>query len=148
MSFPVPGTQADDLRGTLQQALSDLVEVKQWLPGVTADEAGRAAGILDRISEEIAEAAAMIRALPGRPPDQAGHTFAAAAALGTAARIEPDFTAWLAAMLRAIASEPGTTLTASPPGSWNAWLLHQLVKGPPGTARAQTTGPREAGAAF
>jgi hypothetical protein len=131
MTFPVPGTPAADLQGTLQQALSDLVEVKQWLPGMTVQEAERAAGTLDRLAEEMAEAAAMTRALPGRPADQAGHTFPAAVALRTAARAEPDFATWLSAVLRPVAREPGATLTPTAPGSWNAWLLRQLIQGPP-----------------
>ncbi|HUZ24514.1 MAG TPA: hypothetical protein VMV07_12210 [Streptosporangiaceae bacterium] len=131
MTFEVPGTPAHDLQGTLQQSLNDLVEVKQWLPGVNVHEAERAADILDRLSEEMAEAAAMTRALPGRPPDQTGHTFAAAAAFTTAVRIEPDFARWLAAVLADVARQPGTMLTASPPGSWNAWLLRQLIEGLP-----------------
>jgi hypothetical protein len=135
MTFPVPGTPAGDLRGTLQQALSDLAEVRQWLPGVTDEEAERAAGILDRLSEETAEAAAMTRALPGRPPDQAGHTFAATAAILTAAQYEPDFPAWLTAVLRSTARERGTPLIASPPGSRAAWLLLQLIQGQPAATR-------------
>jgi hypothetical protein len=126
-----PGTAVYDLQGTLEHALSDLAEVRYRLPGVTAAEAGRVARVLDRLSEEMAEAAAMTRALPASPPGQAGHTFAAAAALRTAAAAEPDFAAWLTAVLRPLAREPGATLTPSPPGSWNAWLLRQLIQGSP-----------------
>jgi len=67
MIFEAPGTPAGDLRGTVQQAIADLVEVSQWLPGQTPGEATRAAATLDRLSQELAEAAAMTRALPGRP---------------------------------------------------------------------------------
>jgi len=125
MTFERPGTPARDLQDTLQQSLNDLVEVKQWLAVVDVHEAEGAALILDRLSEEMAEAAAMTRALPGRPADEAGHTFATAAALTTAVRIEPDFACWLAGVLASVARQPGAMLTASPPRSWNAWLLQK-----------------------
>ncbi|MGI8446686.1 MAG: hypothetical protein ACR2MP_05775 [Streptosporangiaceae bacterium] len=134
---------ADDLRGTVRQALADLSEVTQWLPDVTAGEADRAAATLDRLAEEMAEAAAMVRALPGEPVPQAGHTFAAAGALATAVRHEPDFASWLATVLRTLAREPDTALTASQPGSRDAWLLRQLIKGP--LTAASPTRPRLAG---
>jgi GntR family transcriptional regulator len=72
MSGDHPAAPAHDLRETVQQAITDLAEVAQWLPGVTPDEAGHAAAILERLSEETAEAAAMIRALPARPPAATG----------------------------------------------------------------------------
>ncbi len=136
MTFERPGTPARDLQDTLQQSLNDLVEVKQWLAVVDVHEAEGAALILDRLSEEMAEAAAMTRALPGRPPDEAGHTFATAAALTTAVRIEPDFACWLASVLAGVARQPGAMLTSSPPRSWNAWLLRQLIEGLPRAAAA------------
>jgi hypothetical protein len=126
----VSAAPADELRGTVQQALADLSEVAQWLPGGTIGEAGLAAVILDRLAEEMAEAAAMVRALPAEPAPQAGHTFAAAAALATAVQQEPDFASWLTTLLRTLARQPGTALTANQPGSWDAWLLRQLVRGP------------------
>ena len=126
-----PGTPAGDLHGTIQGAIADLAEMARWLPGMTARDARRAAVILDRLAEELAEAAAMTRALPARPPGQAGHTVAAAAALATAARREPDFARWLTTVLRGTAREPDTALTARPPDSWDAWLVRQLVAGPP-----------------
>jgi hypothetical protein len=136
MTFDRPGTPAYDLQDTLQQSLNDLVEVKQWLAVVNVHEAEGAALILDRLSEEMAEAAAMTRALPGRPPDEAGHTFATTAALTTAVRIEPDFARWLASVLASIARRPGSMLTTSPPMNWNAWLLRQFIEGPPRAAAA------------
>ncbi len=113
------------MQDTLQQSLNDLVEVNQRLAVVDMHDAEGAALILDRLSEEMAEAAAMTRALPGRPADEAGHTFATAAALTTAVRIEPDFACWLAGVLASVARQPGAMLTASPPRSWNAWLLQK-----------------------
>jgi hypothetical protein len=139
----VSAAPADDLPGTVQQAIADLAEVAQWLPGVTHDEVDRAAAALDRLAEEIAEAAAMVRALPAEPAPQAGHTFAAAGALATAVRHESDFASWLASVLRTLAREPGTALTTSQPGSWDAWLLRQLIKGP--LTATGPTRPRLAG---
>jgi hypothetical protein len=142
-----PGTPAADLRGTVQQAIADLAEVGQRLPAVTAGDAGRAAATLDRLSEEMAEAAAMARALPAEPSPQAGHTFAAAAAILTAARHEPDFAGWLATVLRSAARERDTPLVARPPGSWEAWLLLQLLQGWPAATSPpapQTAGPSPA----
>lgn len=52
-----PGAQA---RETARAAATDLAEVADRLP-VPAGEAERVARILDRISEECAEAAAMLR---------------------------------------------------------------------------------------
>jgi hypothetical protein len=56
--------------------------------------------------------------------------------LTTAVRIEPDFACWLAGVLASVARQPGAMLTVSPPRSWNAWLLRQLIEGPPRAAAA------------
>lgn len=60
MSFhhPIPEVEAAQ---TIGGVLTDLVEVAETLP-VPADEIERVARILDRLSEEIAEAAGMLRA--------------------------------------------------------------------------------------
>jgi hypothetical protein len=47
---------------TIGQAVIDLVEVAERLP-VRPDQAEEVARILDRLSEEIAEAAAMLRSV-------------------------------------------------------------------------------------
>ena len=48
-----------------------------------------------------------------------------------AARAELDFAGWLAAVLAQLASEPGSSdaITAGRPGSWEADLAQQLIKG-------------------
>jgi hypothetical protein len=48
-----------------------------------------------------------------------------------AAQAEYDFGGWLAALLASVAAELGssTALTARRPGSWEADLVQQLVKG-------------------
>jgi hypothetical protein len=50
---------------TVGSAVTDLVEVAEMLP-VPASEAERVAKILDRLSEELAEAAGMLRAAGAR----------------------------------------------------------------------------------
>jgi hypothetical protein len=48
-----------------------------------------------------------------------------------AVRAEHDFGGWLAAVLASVAADLGSSyaLTASRPGSWEADLVEQLVKG-------------------
>ncbi|HVB41387.1 MAG TPA: hypothetical protein VNF47_01610 [Streptosporangiaceae bacterium] len=119
-------TPAGDLRGSVRQAIHDLAEVAQWLPGVTADESGRGARILERLSEELAESAAMVRALSGRPAQAPGYTFAA---IATAFGQEGDFGSWLATVLCHAAARRGgsSVFVAGRPGSWEPGLLLHLV---------------------
>src|SRR5216683_4550493 len=60
------GAPGLDFIETVSAALTDLIELVQSLP-VPADQAERTAKILDRLGEELAGAAAMVRALPGQP---------------------------------------------------------------------------------
>jgi hypothetical protein len=55
----------------------------------------------------------------------------AATAIFDAVREEHDFSGWLAQILATAAAELGSTaaLTAGRPGSWEANLVHQLVRG-------------------
>jgi hypothetical protein len=66
-------------------------------------------------------------------PDAAGadYTKGARQAVLHAARNEHDFGGWLASVLASAAAELGSTfaLTAGRPGSWEADLVRQLVKG-------------------
>jgi hypothetical protein len=66
-------------------------------------------------------------------PDAAGvdYTKTAREAVLHAARDEHDFGGWLASVLAGVAAELGSTsaLTAGRPGSWEADLVQQLVKG-------------------
>ena len=59
------------------------------------------------------------------------YTRQAVKALTQAAEAEIDFAGWLAAVLARAAARLGSTdaLTAGRPGSWEACLLDQLVKG-------------------
>ena len=66
-------------------------------------------------------------------PDAAGaeNTKAARKAVLQAVQDEHDFGGWLAGVLASVAAELGSTfvLTAGRPGSWEADLVQQLVKG-------------------
>ena len=68
--------------------------------------------------------------MPGRhsPP---AYTRAAIEALTRAADTEHDFAGWLADVLARVAARKGSSdaLTAGRPGSWEASLVDQLVKG-------------------
>jgi hypothetical protein len=59
------------------------------------------------------------------------YTDRAADAVLEAAKAEHDFAGWLAGVLAAAAAELGSTaaLTSGRPGSWEADLVQQLVKG-------------------
>jgi hypothetical protein len=66
-------------------------------------------------------------------PDASGadYTKDARRAVLHAVRDEHDFGGWLASVLASVAAELGSTfaLTAGRPGSWEADLVRQLVKG-------------------
>jgi hypothetical protein len=126
MSAPDP---AEELRGLLQQTVTDLAELSQRLPADPA-EADRAALIMDRLGEECAEAAAMLRALPGWPRKAPGYTFAAAAAITRAAGHEHDFGRWLAMLLCQAAARLGSSdaLVKGRPGGWEARDVLHLVR--------------------
>lgn len=59
------------------------------------------------------------------------YTAAAIRAVTEAADAEHDFAGWLARVLAAVAAAKGSSaaLTAGRPGSWEASLVDQLVKG-------------------
>jgi hypothetical protein len=65
------------------------------------------------------------------PPSQPGYTSPAIDAITQAASTEHDFAGWLADVLAHAAARLGTSnaLTAQRPGSWEATLVDQLVKG-------------------
>jgi hypothetical protein len=59
------------------------------------------------------------------------YTRAAVKAIGQAVEHEHDFASWLADVLARVAARKGSSdaLTAGRPGSWEASLVDQLVKG-------------------
>jgi hypothetical protein len=125
-STPAP---ADDLLEHARQLVTDLVEICQRLP-VDSAEAGPVAKIMDRLAEECAEAAAMLRALPERPAKQPGYTAAALCAVMTAAETEHHFAGWVALVLTITAARLGSsaTLVAGRDGSWEAAHVLGLVR--------------------
>jgi hypothetical protein len=127
-----PTTPAVDLAEHIGQLIADLADVAQ-LPADGA-EAEPVARIFDRLSEDSAEAAAMVRALPGRPSEAAGHTFAALGAVITAAGSEHDFGGWLADVLTRTAAHYGSAdhLVMGRSGSWEASHVLRLVTGTAG----------------
>jgi hypothetical protein len=87
--------------------------------------------VLDRLAEELAEAAAMVRALPGRPADMSGHDYALLAALRTAHAAHEDVGETIARACARLAAELGGTeqVLANRPGSWEAAVIEQLLAG-------------------
>lgn len=67
----------------------------------------------------------------GPPASQPGYTRPAIDAITRAARAEHDFAGWLADVLANAAAQLGSSnaLTARRPGTWEASLIDQLVKG-------------------
>ena len=65
------------------------------------------------------------------------YTRLAVQALADAADFEGDFAGWLASVLARVAAHAGSAdaLTAGRPGSWEAALVEQLVKGTVGRRR-------------
>jgi hypothetical protein len=74
-----PSDPEATLRETAHAAAVDLAELAPRQPG---DDAS--ARVLDKISEEVAEAAQAHRALPSRPAPMSGHDYQMLAALRTA----------------------------------------------------------------
>jgi hypothetical protein len=71
------------------------------------------------------------------------YTRQAATAITRAARAEHDFAGWLAHVLADVAGRLGSSdaLTAGRPGSWEASLVDQLVKGTVGYGDEYLPGP-------
>jgi hypothetical protein len=69
-------------------------------------------------------------------PTAPDHTARAVRAVAEAVRAEHDFGGWLAQVLASVAALIGSSgaLTAARPGSWEASLVDQLVKGTVGYA--------------
>src|SRR5258708_3714401 len=74
---------------------------------------------------------------------RAAYTRQAAAAITRAARSEHDFAGWLAAVIATAAGQLGSSdaLTGGRPGSWEASLVDQLVKGTVGYGDEYLPGP-------
>ncbi len=122
-------TSPGDLLEDVRQLVTDFVEVCQLLP-VDPAVAEPVAKIMDRLSAECAEGAAMLRALPGRPPEQPAYTAAALSAVLTAAESEHHFAGWVARVLTITAARLGSSaiLVAGRDGSWEAADVLHLVR--------------------
>ncbi len=113
------------LVGSASATLSDLTDLADNLPGDTS----RTAQIADRLSEELAEIAGMLRALPARPQQMSGHAYAALSAFRTAVTAGEDVGEFIAVTLARLAAELGSkhAVLANRPGSWQAALAADLM---------------------
>jgi hypothetical protein len=131
-STPAPPSPPDSPEVTVRESaravLADLAELD--LPGDGAQRRGNAV-IPDRLAEELAEAAAMLRALPGRPAPMSGHDYQLLAALRTAHAAGEDIGETLARGLARLAAELGGSFEVikARPGSWEAALVAELLRG-------------------
>lgn len=113
--------------GTIQSLTDDLHDLLSR-PGDLGEAEAR---ILDRLAEETAEAAAMIRALPGRPAQMSCYGRLLLAALRTAHQAGEDLGATVARALCALAVELGgqAGVLKNRPGSWEAQAIGLLMSG-------------------
>ena len=105
------------------------------LVGLAGDDPAR----LRRIADNRAAAMQRIGPFPEQPAlfdledimDDPDYTAAAVEAMCAALDAEHDFAEWVASILARVAARAGSTeaLTAGRPGSWEAALVDQLVKG-------------------
>jgi hypothetical protein len=125
---PAPVVSPDSPEVTLRESahavLADLAELD--LPG----DASRNAQVAERLSEELAEVGLMLRALPGRP-SVSGHDAQLLAALRTAHAAGEDIGETVARALARLAAEVGGMwqVLANRPGSWEAALIAELLRG-------------------
>jgi hypothetical protein len=121
------------LVGSAAATLADLRDLVAALPSPSArpGDAARAARIADRLAEELAECAAMLRALPGHPAALAGYDHQLLAALRTSHRSGEDIAKTTAHALARLAAELGSSVqvVANRPGSREAGLVIGLLSG-------------------
>jgi hypothetical protein len=103
VATPPAGPEAT-VRETVWSVSVDAAEFARHLPG----DAG-SARVLDKLSEELAEAAEMIRALPGRPNGMSGHDAKLLSALRTARQAGEDTGEVIARALGRLDTESGGT---------------------------------------
>lgn len=110
---------------TIQSVITDLADL------LTSPGDDASARVLDRLSEEVAEAAAMLRALPARPAGMSGHDYQALAALRTAHAAGEDIGETIARALARLAAGLGGSAAAlaNRPGSGEAALVADLLSG-------------------
>jgi hypothetical protein len=115
------------IRESAAATLADFTDLTGELPGDTA----RSALAADRISEEVSELAAMLRALPARPAAMSGHDHQMLAALRSAHRGGFDVGETVARALARLAAELGSSdaVLRNRPGSWEASHIAALLAG-------------------
>jgi hypothetical protein len=114
------------LRETVWSVSVDAAELARHLPG---DDAS--ARVLDKLSEELAEAAQAHRALPGRPAAMSGHDYQLLTALRTAHAAAEDVAEFIAHGCARLAAELGSTcaVLSNRDGSWEASHVAELLRG-------------------
>jgi hypothetical protein len=127
-SVPLPDPEVT-VRETAHAVLADLAELD--LPGGSDSQRQGSAVVLDRLAEELTEAATMLRALPRRPAAMSGHDYQLLAALRTAHAAGEDVGETIARALARLAAEAGGTheVIKARPGSWEAALIAELLRG-------------------
>jgi hypothetical protein len=116
---------------TARAAAADVAELAAVVPG----DAHRTAEVADKLSEELAELAAMLRALPGRPAGMSGHDYQLLSALSTARASGEDVGEFLGRGLARLAAElGGSKHVLARPGSWEAGHVRALLAGLVGEA--------------
>jgi hypothetical protein len=119
------------LRESVKAASADAADLAAQLTAGAVSDPSWAAQIADRLSEELAEAAQMLRSLPGRPVDARGHDWQLLAALRTADAKGEDVAETVARALARLAAELGSShaVLANRPGSWEAAWVAMLLHG-------------------
>jgi hypothetical protein len=115
------------VKETASATATDLADLAAQLPG----DAAANARVADKLSEEVAELAQMLRALPGRPVPVPGHDWQLLGALRTAHQSGEDVGAKIAAALARLAAELGGSrhVVVNRPGSWEAAAVRELLRG-------------------
>lgn len=125
---PVPPDSPEvTIRETTAAAATDLADLASQLPGDAAEHAR----VADKLSEEVAELAHMLRALPARPAPWPGHDFQILAGLRTAHAAGEDVGETIARALARLAAELGGSrqVLRNRPGSWEASSVRELLRG-------------------
>src|SRR5260221_10856201 len=103
LAYPDPRARVAAV-ATIQSVITDAADL------ITRPEPGEAeARMADRLAEELAEAAAMLRAMPARPAAMSGHDYALLAALRTAHAAGEDVGETISRALARLAAELGGT---------------------------------------
>jgi len=130
-----PAGPETTVRETAAAAATDLADLASQLPG----DAAANARVADKLSEEVAELAQMLRALPARPTPMSGHDYQILAGLRTAHAAHEDVGETVARALAHLAAElgSGAAVLRNRPGSWEAGLVRQLLAGTVGEDDSQ-----------